>query len=132
MPASVAVTARADVLERTFVSDSPSSPSRVVHSRPAAEAWLIAMMLFVLTAANGRPAWWNSAIPATLVSLCLIVMRGPAAVARHAISRVNAVIFWTLLLLAVWTGLSALATKDVEVGLTFVLRCVVPLVIYLA
>src|SRR5437016_844070 len=134
MSANRVIGARVDISHEGGLSAVYSSP-RYEAARAyvvSGQIWLIAIMLFLLTGANGRPGWWNSALPATLMSLWLIGSRGPTQVIRHAMSRNNAWIFWSMVLLTIWTGLSAVATKDSGIGLNFVLRCVVPLLIYLA
>jgi O-antigen ligase/polysaccharide polymerase Wzy-like membrane protein len=87
-------------------------------------------MLFFLVGANGRPIWWSSAVPAAFISLCLIGSRGPEQVIQQALSKTNGPIFWCLLALTACTALSAGAVMEIETGQTFLLRSLIPLMIY--
>ena len=136
----LAVQAESGVIARSFVRSSRGRSAALPRARqasliqtlPSQQVWLIATMLFFLTAANGRPFWWNSAVPAALIALWLIVSRGPGRVLEQALSKINKPIFFCLLALTAWTALSTMAHLDSETSQIFLLRCLLPLAIYLS
>jgi O-antigen ligase len=130
---------RSPVVRRSSVGLSPRLEAFRRPTSASAETqltsrdvWLCALMLFFLTAANGRPYWWNSAVPSVFISVWLIGSRGPRTILERALSKHNRPIFLSLLGLTAWSGVAALAATDMVAGWTFVLRCVIPLLIYFA
>lgn len=120
-------------------ADYPDSPydetagsSTSTHESDRTLVWSIALMLFLLAAANGHPAWWSSGVPLAGIAPLIILARGPGRVLNLSLNRSNRLITASLAALGLATLVSAIINLDEDSYIAFFERSVAPFVLYLA
>lgn len=94
--------------------------------------WLVAVMLFLLAATNGRPVRWSSGLFIGVLAPLLILSRGLDRVLSAANTRTSRPIFLALVLFFIANLVSAVVTPTDDAIIAVVLRCILPLLIYLS
>jgi hypothetical protein len=105
----------------------------VAHGRSTARGvvWLVAAMLFLLAATNGRPAWWSSGVFA-VVLVPLIILSNDMRSIVEAWSQSNRIMTIALCAFLATNIMSALANPAIETFEAVVFRSLIPLSIYLS
>lgn len=93
---------------------------------------IVAAMLFILAASNGRPMWTSSGLFMAVLAPFVILARNPGTVWRMATNRTNGPFLSALLLFLLANMVSAVATPTDEALIAAGLRCILPLLVYLA
>lgn len=109
-----------------------TGPSNAALSSDRAFVWPIALMLFLLAATNGRPAWWSSGVYLAVLAPLIILARGPGRVLNLSLDRSNRLITASLAALALATLISAIINLDLTYYVAFLERSLAPFVLYLA
>jgi hypothetical protein len=133
---------RGDALHPSDVQSGWRAPVRVSVALPPSAAlsprlvWLVALMLFLLTATNGQPIWWSSAPPSVVLATLILVERGPRRPLDASFSRYNKPITIALCFLLSATALATYTGPDTDPDFValqaLILRGVIPFMIYLS
>lgn len=94
--------------------------------------WMLAALAFILLAGNAQPIWWNSFVPAILISLAFLSRRSPSSVVTSAFSPHNRTFTYLILVIDATTVLSAVVNVTFVSSIEALTRCVAPLMIYLS
>lgn len=112
--------------------DETAGSSTSAHASDRVLVWSIALVLFLLAAANGHPAWWSSGVHLAVLAPLIIFVRGPAQVLNFSLNRANRLITASLAALLLATLISAIVNLNVESYIAFFERSFAPFVLYLA
>lgn len=108
----------------------PSRPDAGSALLPVLLFWVIAGVVFLLTASNGEPHRISSGYYIALVAPGLILVRGAGRLLRAAESPPNRPIFYALLLFAAANLASTIVTPNEETIYALIERCILPLLVY--
>ncbi len=97
---------------------------------PALLFWVVAGVVFLLTASNGEPHRISSGYYVALIAPGLILLRGAGGLLRAAESPPNRPIFYALLLFAAANLASTIITPNEETIYALLERCILPLLVY--
>lgn len=93
---------------------------------------ITAVMLFLLAGTNGRPLWWSSGLFVAVIAPLMIIARGPLRLVRIATSDPNRAVFYALIAFFAGNVMSALVTPSGEAWIAVLLRCLLPLLVYVS
>jgi O-antigen ligase len=118
------------IVLRGASSTAQGQPQPRPLSRPMVVA--VAVLLFFLAGTNGRPFVWSSAAPAIVIAGVLALGRSPKALWSAVMSVHYRPFTIPLLILLIWTGISAfVAGTDIAI-VEFLLRSLVPFLVYVS
>ncbi len=117
-------------LVQTIPASRPRRENAEATLLPALLFWVVAGVVFLLTASNGEPHRISSGYYVALIAPGLILMRGAGRLLRAAESQPNRPIFYALLLFMVANLASTIITPNEETIYALLERCILPLLVY--